>query len=102
MKIDLFSVEEFDWDQFNIEKNRKKHEVEPYECEEVFFNEPYVATDEKHSCNEERYYSLGKTYSERLLFVVFTVRDNKIRVISARDMTIKERRLYYEAIKRNT
>ncbi|MFX0195841.1 MAG: BrnT family toxin [Candidatus Hodarchaeota archaeon] len=45
---------------------------------------------------------LGKTDNERLLFVVFTIRSNKIRVISARDMNRKERRLYCEQIEKGT
>jgi hypothetical protein len=40
-----------------------------------------------HSLSENRYYALGRTNMNRLLFAVFTVRDDKIRIISARDMT---------------
>ena len=45
---------------------------------------------------------LDETDNERLLFVVFTIRSNKIRVISARDMSRKERRLFYEQIEKGT
>jgi len=58
--------------------------------------------DEPHFRGEDRYYVLGKTDNERLLFVVFTIRSNKIRVISARDMSRKERRLFYEQIEKGT
>jgi len=100
--MDILShVEGFDWDKGNIGKNWKRHRVTHIECEEVFFNKPLVVKeDESHSVSEARYYGLGKTDDGRLLFVVFTIRGNKIRVISARDMNRKERRTYYEQIEK--
>jgi len=53
-----------------------------------------VADDDAHSATEERYYALGHTNRGRLLFIVFTIRRRKIRVISSRDMTKKEREVY--------
>ena len=85
----------FDWDEGNIFKNWEKHRVSASECEQVFFNLPMVAVpDERHSHEELRFYALGQTDSERLLFVVFTVRNKLIRVISARDMNRNERKVY--------
>lgn len=85
----------FQWDEYNIEKNRKKHNVSPMESEEMFFNQPLVIyNDIKHSDNEERFYALGKTDKKRDLFVVFTIRKSLIRVISSRDMNKKERKIY--------
>jgi hypothetical protein len=85
----------FQWDEGNITKNYEKHRVHWTECEEVFFNTPLlVSHDVKHSGKEERFYALGKTNEGRLLFVVFTIRGDKIRVISARQMNKKERRIY--------
>ena len=79
----------------NREKNWKKHKVTYLEAEQIFFNHPvYVFKDDKHSENESRWYRLGKTKLARILFVVFTVRNLKIRVISARDMHKKEREIY--------
>ena len=79
----------------NREKNWKKHKVTYLEAEQIFFNHPvYVFKDDKHSENESRWYCLGKTNQARILFVVFTVRNLKIRVISARDMHKKEREIY--------
>ena len=98
----LTKIESFDWDGFNTEKIRNKHGIEPYECEELFFNEPFIAKDEKHSQTEDRYYALGMTMSNKLFFVVFTIRKNKIRVISARPMSKKEREVYHEKVKKNT
>jgi len=85
----------FNWDNGNLLKNYEKHRVSAPECEQVFFNKPLITgSDEKHSQKEVRFYALGQTDTGRLLFVVFTVRENLIRVISARDMNKKERKVY--------
>ena len=101
--MDIFSqVNGFEWDEGNITKNWEKHKVSHTECEEIFFNEPLILQkDKKHSEEELRYFTLGQTNSGRLLFVVFTIREDQIRVICTRDMTKKERKRY-EQIKKNT
>ena len=81
----------FEWDQGNITKNWEKHDVSTGECEQTFFNKPIIVQrDKKHYKLENRYYALGKTDVERLLFLVFAIRNDKIRIISARDMTESE------------
>lgn len=91
----IASATGFDWDAGNLQKNWLKHDVSPFECEQVFFNQPLVvAQDEKHSKTEIRYYVLGQTDASRRLFLVFTMRGKKIRIISARDMNRKERIIY--------
>ncbi|GFP18768.1 uncharacterized protein HKBW3S03_00273 [Candidatus Hakubella thermalkaliphila] len=85
----------FQWNEGNAEKNWIKHKVSRAECEEVFFNEPLlVASDVMHSDAEPRFYALGQTDQGRLLFAVFTIREKLIRVISARDMSRRERKEY--------
>ena len=85
----------FEWDTGNITKSRQKHDVSPSECEQIFFNHPLVvARDERHSDQEDRFFALGQTDAGRLLFVVFVVRKDIIRVISARIMNRKERKVY--------
>lgn len=86
----------FQWDDGNIDKNLAKHGVSDSECEEIFFNRPLLITiDQEHSGHDEaRYLALGRTNRGRRLFVVFTIRRQLIRVISARKMTRKERRRY--------
>ncbi len=85
----------FDWDEGNLLKNWEKHGVAPAECEQVFFNQPLtVASDEGHSATEIRFYALGRTDQGRFLFLSFTLRDELIRVISARDMNKGERKVY--------
>jgi hypothetical protein len=99
----LFEVEGFEWDRSNIEKNREKHGVSYLECEEVFFNQPLLAReDEIRSKFEPRYYVLGRSNDGRHRFIVFTIRRNKIRVISARNMSRRERRIYREQIARSS
>jgi uncharacterized protein len=91
----LAECEGFQWDAANAGKIRERHRVSPTECEEVFFNRPLVVgDDEKHSADEGRLYALGQTDAARLLFVVFTIRGRLIRMISARDMSRKERKVY--------
>lgn len=86
----------FDWDQGNIDKNLKKHNVTNQEAEEVFGNEPLILSEDiKHSTKTEyRYQALGKTNKKRLMFLSFTLRKNKIRLISVRDMNKKEKMFY--------
>jgi uncharacterized DUF497 family protein len=104
MDDDLFSsCEGFDWDDGNVDKNWQEHGVAFWECEEVFFNEPLVVqADRSHPAQEERYYALGQTNSGRKLFVVFTIRNNLIRVISAREMTRKEKKIYDQLEKKDS
>ena len=72
----------FEWDDANRDKNWLTHKVAWWECEEVFFNQPlYVYPDERHSLTEARFYALGKTNSSRFLFMVFTRRKAKVRII---------------------
>ncbi len=91
----LSQCEGFEWDDGNIKKNWLKHNVSPAECEQMFFNRPLIIQDDtEHSEVENRFYALGRTDSKRTLFIAFTVRDKRIRVISARDMSRKEREVY--------
>lgn len=81
----------FAWDKGNIDKNLKKHEVSSQEAEEVFFNKPFIIVeDKKHSLKEQRFQALGKTSKQRKVFLSFTIRENRIRIISIRDMNKKE------------
>ena len=96
--IDLSSLDGFEWDEGNQKKNWLKHQVSTSECEEVFFNLPLLlAGDASHSQVEKRFYVLGQTNAERKLFISFTIRTHKIRVISARDMSCKEQQVYAKA-----
>lgn len=91
----LIACEGFEWDAGNSGKSWERHRVADAECEQVFFNRPLAAVpDDKHSRNEERIHILGRADSGRRLFLVCTVRARRIRVISARDMSRREREAY--------
>jgi uncharacterized DUF497 family protein len=96
--MDIEDIDGFDWDAGNSEKNWLKHGVSPAECEEAFFNRPLlVAADASHSQGEARDFALGRTDAGRELFIAFTYRGTKVRVISARDMSRNERVVYAKA-----
>jgi len=93
----------FEWDKDNREKNWLKHRVSDQEAEEIFtYPEAVLIEDKKHSGAEKRYLIWGKTKAKRFLAVIFTIRDNKIRIISARGIHQKERRFYEQKLKTNT
>ena len=86
----------FVWDEGNLLKNLKKHNVSVQETEEMFVGEPFtISIDTAHSTTQEkRYQALGQTRSNRQLFAAFTIRDRKIRVILIRDMSRKGKVVY--------
>lgn len=85
---------EFHWDKGNIDKN-KKHNVENNEVEEPFFDRKRVIfKDILHSEKEDRFILIGKTKKKRLLYMVFTMRGKKVRIISSRDVNKREVQMY--------
>jgi hypothetical protein len=94
---DFEAIVGFEWDDGNARKSADKHSVSQSEAEQIFFNEPVVASnDEKHSSAESRIHALGHSDAGRLLHVTYTLKGNGtvIRVISARPMSRKERAIY--------
>ncbi|MEK9151634.1 MAG: BrnT family toxin [Patescibacteria group bacterium] len=103
MKKILSQADSFDWDKSNQDKSLGKHSVTPKESEEVFFHRPLlIASDPRHSEKEKRYLALGQTAQKRQLFLAFTYRSKKIRIISARPMSRRERKNYEQAKKNPT
>jgi uncharacterized protein len=93
--LDLEKPYEFDWDQGNIVKNLIKHGVECRQAEEAFLDKDSLSMDDiEHSYGEKRYLLVGKDHQGVVLYIVFTQRLNKVRVISARIADKKERRFY--------
>ena len=91
-------VQGFQWDEGNSSKNWARHGISQTEAEQVFVNRPVIVTgDVAHSGTEARYFAFGRTDGGRLLTVVFTVRGQLLRVISARPMSRRERRGYAQA-----
>jgi hypothetical protein len=101
MLIELYheDIEGFDWDKANIKKNEIKHKVYYRESEQVFFDKPIYFKDEKHSKTEDRFYAIGETNRGRRLIIIFTKRGGKVRIISARNQSKKEKKLYEDNIK---
>ena len=89
----------FEWDAGNSNKNLGEHNVEDREAEEVFFDpNRRLYPDPSHSQSETRRIIVGRTERGRLLFVVFTIRNQRVRVISARDLNkARDADLYEEA-----
>jgi uncharacterized DUF497 family protein len=79
-----------------VDKLIEKHQVEPYEVEEAFAKRPRVFRGPKgHYPGEDVHYALGRTESGRYLFIVFIKKmDGRGLILSARDMTTKERRRF--------
>lgn len=76
-----------------------KHKVSVKEAEDVFFDSKRLLLEDiKHSDKEKRFILIGKTEKGRALFTVFTIRDEKIRIVSSRDTNRKEENLYEKAI----
>lgn len=87
---------EFDWDQWNIQKNETKHGVSRLEAESAFYDPGYkLYRDAKHSTgSESRYILYGRSLENRVLMVGFTARGARVRVITARPASRKERDIY--------
>ena len=97
MESDFEKFIGFQWDEGNKNKNLVKHQVENWECEQVFFNEPLLVLDDlKHSLTEQQWAAFGMADTGRYLVIIFTKRGKLLRVISARDMNKKERQFYEE------
>ena len=92
------ALEGFEWNAGNSEKNWKRHQVTQAECEQIFGNLPLlVSVATGTGSGEPRYFALGRTDGVRELAVVFTVRGKRVRVISARPMSRRERKEYAHA-----
>ncbi len=85
----------YEWDKEKAESNLKKHGVDFSEAATVFDDLFYVDFyDPKHSGGEHRFLIIGESNLQRFLIISYAERDDKIRIISARELTPKERRNY--------
>lgn len=85
---------EFEWDTGNQVKSLLKHRTSKEESEQVFNNRYILSIDSIHSSAEVRFKLIGITDAGRVLFVIFTTRKDKIRIISARSASQNERKSY--------
>ncbi len=92
--MDDFIFNNFEWNIEKAEKNFKNHKVSFGEATTIF-DDPFfvVFTDPDHSFEEQRFIIIGNSKTNRFLFVSYTEREN-IRIISARELTSKERKDY--------
>ena len=85
----------FDWDDGNINKNFERHHITTNMAEEPFKDKSLLTfPDPSHSAKEDRYNLIGQTHDKDLLFITYTIRKTKIRIISARVADKKERKFY--------
>jgi hypothetical protein len=84
---------EFEWDDEKAKINKQKHGIS-FELAKLVFNDEHRIEfyDDENSTNEDRYDVIGKV--NEILFVVYTERKDRIRIISARLATRIERRVY--------
>lgn len=87
----------FEWDEVKAKANFKKHKVR-FEEGKTIFNDPFLFTfpDNRHSASEERYINIGLSANGRVLILTHTERYDKIRIISCRKATTRERSFYEE------
>lgn len=87
----------FEWDPNKAAGNLRKHKVTFEEAATVFEDIHSVTiADPDHSLGEDRYLIIGASYQNRLLIVAFSERTDRLRIISARVLTQRERRQYEE------
>lgn len=85
----------FEWDKHNSDKIFKKHNITIKEAEGIFADSKFILSGARYSGKEERYAIMGTTGKKKLI-AIFTIRNNKIRIISARPQSRKERKVYEE------
>jgi uncharacterized protein len=91
-----FGDEEFVWDDKKARENRRKHGIAFEEACEVLFD-PFRQGGDASENFEERQFVIGFSLKRRMLFVVYTERGVRTRIISARKATNEERKTYEEA-----
>jgi len=88
---------DFEWDPHKAVINLGKHGVSFTEAGTVFGDSLAVTVpDPDHSANEDRYIAIGWSNRRRLLMVSYADRGNRIRIISARELTRSEKKAYEE------
>jgi uncharacterized DUF497 family protein len=87
----------FEWDEVKAKENLMKHKV-PFDEGKTVFNAPFLLTypDVDNSKTEERYVNIGVSAKARILVLIHTERQGKIRIIGCRKATVRERRDYEE------
>jgi uncharacterized protein len=94
---------EFEWDDRKAASNLQKHGVSFPEAATVFYDPLSVTFDDPdHSDAEDRFITIGASAQARILMVAHTDRDDRLRIISARILKPRERRLYESGSQRTS
>jgi uncharacterized protein len=90
---------EFEWNSHKAIINEKKHGVSFTEAMSCFYDTEQIAFyDPEHSQDEDREILIGHSNQGKLLIVVYVLKPDTIRIISARKATLKESKLYAQGI----
>lgn len=96
------NIMEFEWDENKNRLNQRKHGISFQEAQEIFFGIVFTSIDERFDYDEIREISIGEIEGVVIITVAHVERNGKIRLISARKATPKERRKYYEYLAQTT
>ena len=89
---------EIEWDPVKAKSNRLKHRVFFTEVEPVFYDLNAISIEDVEAEGESRFITIGLDSLARVVVVVYTYRENVIRLISARRATRAERKTYEKGI----
>lgn len=87
---------EFEWDEEKNKANQRKHRISFEEAAEIFCYPMYELVDPRFDYGEERFIAIGRNNQMLILTVVYTERETRIRIISARRANKQEKQLYYD------
>ena len=86
------------WDPKKAEINVRKHKVRFSDAETVFYDPMALTIKEQTRSGEQRFVTVGADAIGRIIVIIYTYREDSIRLISARKATPSERRQYEEGI----
>jgi hypothetical protein len=92
--ITELALQDFEWDEQKNKSNRSKHSIDFEDAIEIFYAPILLRRSDRN--NEERWIAIGRAH-DRILSVIFTRRNDLIRIISARHPRPNEERAYRDA-----
>ncbi|MBE5232257.1 MAG: BrnT family toxin [Microcystis aeruginosa PMC 728.11] len=93
---------EFEWDENKNRQNQQKHGINFEEAKEIFQGIYFTAIDDRYNYGEIREIGIGTIRGTVIVTAIYTDRNGKIRLISARKATPKERKQYNDYLRRTT
>jgi len=92
------TIMEFDWDEAKRQANLEKHGIDFAEAEMIFAQPMIIKPDKRRDYQEERWAALGRL-KDLVVYLAYTLRGGKVRLISLRQANRKERKIYEESFK---